>query len=223
MRTDGTVRAGALAGVAGAAVYVVSAFVPGTAPKPDDPVNDVVAHFVDKRGALLAASVLGTLAVGLLLWFVGYLRKAIEEADGPGSPMATVTVASWVALLVIASIGAAFQTAIIWRGADTFDPKLVQASFDIANLSLYSLSAGAALLSVLAPTLVIWRTRMLPRWIVAVGALEIVVNIVELAGIASRRGANAAGYAAGVGPLVWVVWAGALSVLLYRARPAAAS
>jgi glyoxylase-like metal-dependent hydrolase (beta-lactamase superfamily II) len=128
--------------------------------------------------------------------------------------VATVTVAAWVALLVIVIAGKRPLNALVWRGTDQADPKTVQLAFDINNLSLYALSATAVLLSVLAPMIVIWRWRALPRWLLVLGAAEIIANIVELGGLFSRTGANAAGYGDGVGPFLWVLWVAALSVTI---------
>lgn len=219
MTSNTRARVGMLSGVGAAVAYAIGAVLPGTPLKPDDPLPKVISHFVDKRGALLASMVLGAVAVALALFFLGYLRAALSAADDSGSPLATVTVAAWLSLFLIITAGGLLQTAIIWRGADTVDPKLAQAAFDMANLSLFSVSAAAALLSVLGPTIVIWRSRMLPRWLVALGAVEMAINVVELAGIGSRTGANAAGYAGGAGPLVWVIWVAALSVMLFRTQP----
>ena len=88
-------------------------------------------------------------------------------------------------------------------------------AYDVENLTLYALGAGAALVSVLAPTVVIWRTRVLPRWLVWLAAVAIFVDLTSLAGLASRHGVNAGGYAAGLGPFVWVVWVAALSIAIY--------
>lgn len=216
---DESSRLGALTGVAGAALYVASAIVPGSAPKPDAPTAQVVAHYVDKRGPLLVATVLATIAIASMLWFLGYVKETLEQAGPLGSRLATVTVAAWLAALVIASVGAILSIAVIWRGASSFDPKVVQLAYDVENLTLYPLSAGAVLLSVLAPSVVIWRTRVLPRWLVGLGAIEIAINLVELGGLGSRHGANAAGYGAGLGPLVWVAWVAALSTTIYRHPP----
>ena len=109
---------------------------------------------------------------------------------------------------------------IVWRGADSVDPGLVRLAFDAQNLSLYAVTATVALLSVLAPCVVIWRTGVLPRWLVALGAVEIAVNLVELAGMASRTGWNAAGFVFGLGPLVWMIWVAALSITMMMRAPA---
>jgi len=215
-------RAGAGAGLAGAVLYAVSVFVAGAPLKPDDSIDKVITHLVDKRSAILFGSLLALLAVACLLWFLGYLRAFLARTEGDHAPLATVTVVSWIALLVIVVAGSAPLTALIWRGADQADPKTVQLAFDINNLSFFALSATAALLSVLAPMIVIWRSRALPRWLLVLGAVEIAANIVELAGLFTRTGANAAGYGAGVGPFLWVLWVAALSVtLLTKDEPTA--
>jgi len=222
MSDDGWRRVGAGAGFVGAVLYAVSVFVAGAPLKPDDSIAKVVAHLVDKRTAILFGSLLALLAVACLVWFLGYLRAFLAETEGDHAPLATVTLAAWIALLVIVVAGSAPLTALIWRGAGVADVKTVQVAFDISNLSFYAVSATAALLSVLAPTIVIWRWRALPGWLIILGAVEIVANIVELAGLFSRTGLNAAGYGAGVGPFLWVLWVAALSVTLFiRQAPTA--
>jgi hypothetical protein len=206
-------RLGAGAGAAGAVVYVVSAFTAGNPLKPDASVSKIVAHLSDKRGALLAGVLLAVIGVGLLLWFLSYLRVFLAQLEGGRAPLAGVTMASWVTLLVIVVAGATPLTAVIWRGAGV-NPQIASFAFDVSNLSLYSLSAPAATLSVLAPIVVIWRSGALPRWLVVLGSIEIVVNVAELAGLFIRTGSNAAGYVWGVGPFVWVAWVAAVSVAM---------
>ena len=163
------------------------------------------------------------LAGAFLIWFLGYLREFLA-VEGASPALSNVTLVSWVALLVIVVGGTVPLTAVVWEGAGHVDPGLVRLAFDASNLSLYSLSAGVALLSVLAPTIVIWRSGALPRWLVVLGAVEIVANGVELIGIFTRTGANAAGYAAGVGPFVWVLWVAAVSLTMaLRTTPPSSS
>jgi hypothetical protein len=119
-----------------------------------------------------------------------------------------------VALLVIAVAGDTPLAAVIRRGAGGVNPQIASLAFDACKLSLYSLSAPAALLSVLAPIIVIWRSGALPRWLVVLGSVEIVVNLTEMAGPFVRTGRNAGGYVWGIGPLIWAVWVAAVSVAM---------
>ena len=220
---SGWTRAGAGAGLVGAVLYVVSAFVAGSPPKPDDSTATIVAHLQDKRDALLIGSVLALVGLALFLWFLGYLRSLLAEAEAsigePGAPLATITLTSFVVLFAVISGGGAALNVVVWRGAGSFDPTLVRLAFDAQTLSLYAITATVALLSVLAPTVVIARTGVLPRWLVILGAAEIAVNVVELAGFFSRSGWNTGGFVAGLGPLVWVVWVAAVSICMMRRKP----
>jgi hypothetical protein len=212
MKRSGFSRFGAASGAAGAVVYVVSAFAAGVPLKPDASLSHVTAYLSDRRGGLLAGYLLALVAVALFLWFLGYLRGFLAEVEGGKAPLASVTLGSWVALLLVVLAGNTPLIAVVWRGAARVDPQIARFAFDASNLSLYSLSASAVAVSVLATIVLIWRSKALPRWLVAVGAIEIAVNVVEVAGLFSRTGNDAAGYAFGVGPFVWIVWVAAVSL-----------
>lgn len=211
-------RAGAASGVAGALVYAVSAFTAGAPLKPDASLQNVVSHLSDQRSGVLVGVLLAVIAVALLVWFLGYFREFLA-VEGGSPALSNVTLVSWVALLLVAVGGTVPLAAVVWRGAGKVDPGIVQLAFDANNLSLYSMSAAAALLSVLVPVIVIWRSGALPRWLALLGAIEIAANIVELTGLFTRTGANAAGYADGIGPFVWVVWVAAVSIAMVTRSP----
>jgi hypothetical protein len=63
----------------------------------------------------------------------------------------------------------------------------------------------------------------LHRCLAWLGLIEVVGNIAELAGPFSTSGTDAAGYGAGVGPALWILWAAALSIIALAARPRAAA
>ena len=217
-------RFGASAGLVGALIYVVGAFVAGNPPKPDDSKASIVAHFQDKRTAVLLGMALTVVALAFLMWFVGYLRALLAEAEASigdrGAPLATVTLIAFLALFALAGAGGVLLTVVVWRGAGSINPNLVRLAFDAQNLSLYAVTSTAALLSVLAPTVVIARTGVLPRWLIVLGGVEIAVNVIEITGFLIRSGWNTAGYAAGAGPLVWAVWLGAISITMMMRTPA---
>jgi hypothetical protein len=218
----GLSRAGAATGLAGAALYVAGALLPGSAPKPDAATFQVIAFFADKRGALLAGFSLELLALGLLLCFLGYLRAVIADAHPSSTALATSMVAAWVATVAIVAAGTLPAIAIIWRGAPSTDPVLARFAYDIQTLATYAITSTTALVSIGAPSVVIWRTGVLPRWLSVLGAAEIAVNVAELSGLSSRHGALAGGYAFGVGPLLWIMWfaaASACMTLKTRAQP----
>ena len=210
----GPSRAGALTGFAGAALYVAGALLPGSSPKPDAATSQVIAFFADKRGSLLTGFSLELLAVGLLFCFLGYLRAVISGARPSGTAAATSMVAAWVATVAIVAAGTLPAVAIIWRGAPGTDPALARFAYDIQTLATYAITSTVALVSIGAPSVVIWRTGVLPRWLSMLGAAEIAVNLAELSGLSSRHGAFAGGYAFGAGPLLWIAWFAAASACM---------
>jgi hypothetical protein len=212
----GTRTRGAASGVVGAVLYAVSAFTAGSPLKPDASVQRVVRHLMAGRDALLAGVLLNLVATGLLLCFLAYLVSFVAQAEGRRGPLSILTLGAGVGVLAIVTGGQAPLDAVTWAGPTRFDPTVTRLAFDIANLSLYSISAAVVAILVLAPTVVIWRSGALPRWLVAVAALEITLNAVELAGLFSRAGADAGGYAEGLGPFVWLIWVASVSVCLTR-------
>lgn len=209
-------RVSAASGAVGAVLFVASAFTAGSPLRPDAATPEIVTHLSADRDALLAGNLLSLLGVALLIWFLGHLVALVASTEGERAPLSSITVASWVGLLAIVLGGGAPLMAVVWSSAGQIDPGIVRFAFDTSNLSLYSISAPIALVSVLAPTIAIWRSGLLPRWLAVLGVLEMAVNAFELAGMFSRSGDNAAGYALGVGPVVWAAWVACVSVAMIR-------
>ena len=207
-------------GVVGAALYGASASTAGSPLKPDVSVEKIISHLTASRDALLAGVLLNLVATGLLLCFLAYLVSFVAQEEGGRGPLSILTLASGVAVLAIVTGGQVPLDVVTWAGPAHFDPTVTRLAFDIANLSLYPISAVVVMILVLSPTVVIWRSGGLPRWLVGVAAVEITLNAVELGGLFSRAGANAGGYAEGLGPFIWLIWVASLSVCLARRETA---
>jgi len=218
VRTGSTLSA--LTGLAGALLYLIGALLPGAAPKPDATTSEVAHFFTDQRSALLTGLTLELLAVGFLIWFLGALYAYLMSSSPPQTALGMSMVAAFVATIAIVAVGTIPSMAIIWSGTPGLGPDLTQFAYDIQTLATYVASSTTSAISILAPSVIVWRTRVLPRWLCALGAAAIVVNVVELAGLSSRHGTLAGGYAAGLGPLLWIAWfAGASVCLAWRTRP----
>jgi hypothetical protein len=208
-----------LTGLAGVLVYVVAQSVAGLTPAPDADLGEAMERLLVDRAQILAGAALGVVAAALLVAFAVRLRHAMDDAEGGRSSLGTLTLVGWSLLLAIVVLGQLPLLAVVWRdgGDGTGTMQDVQRlAIDLNSLATYALSAPFAALSILGPTVVAWRTGFLPRWLLAVGAVELALNAVELAGIGSTAGWNAAGYAFGLGPVVWLVWVAGASIVLYR-------
>ena len=215
-------RWGAAAGLVGIGLFVAGTYSAGVPPKPDAAAGTVVAHLVDHRTAILAGVAMVSVAIPLLLCFFAALWSVIREAEGPTSPFATAMLVLWVFALGVLVAGRLPLDAVAWRGAGQFDPHTVRLAFDINSLALWALTAPAAALAVLAPSIVIWRTGCLPRWTAWLGVLKALASVPEVIGVFSLTGLNAAGYAGGVGAVTLVAWVtGAAIALLMQLHPGA--
>lgn len=213
-------RTGPAAGLLGLASFAVGSLIAGL-PRPGSPTGLVLAHLTTSRSAVLGGTLLMFLSLPFLLAFLGYFVGLLARAEGSRPLAAAWTAGAWLMLFAVIAAGTIPLAAIAWHSsAAAPPPTLVRLAFDIYSLSLYALSAPIAAASVLAPSVVIWRTRLLPRWLVWLGLLEVGSNIIELAGMSATKGADAAGYAAGIGPLAWIIWAAAISGAALAARPA---
>jgi hypothetical protein len=212
-------RTGPVAGLLGLACFAVGSLIAGL-PMPGSPTGLVLAHLTASRSAVLGGTLLMFLSLPFLLAFLSYFVSLLARAEGSRPLAAAWTAGAWLMLFTVIAAGTIPLAAIAWQGSAAAPPALVRLAFDIYSLSLYALSAPVAAASVLAPSVVIWRTRLLPRWLVWVGLLEVGSNIIELAGMSATKGADAAGYAAGIGPLAWIIWATAISGAALAARPA---
>ena len=204
----------ALSGFAGAVLYLVGVLLPGSPPGPAAAPSRIVAFFVDQRDALLTGFTLQLIALALLICFLGQLRTLVARSGA--LPAATAMTAAWVILSATVLVGTLPAVALVWRGPPAGEPGLVRMAYDMQLLATYAASSTAAFVSIGAPSLVIWRRHILPRWLAVFGVVAMTVNVVELAGLASRTGALAGGYADGAGALLWVLWVAAASVSMAR-------
>jgi len=206
------------AGLLGLGLYAAGSLTAGL-PRPGASVSTVITHLAADRSAVLAGTLLMFLALPFLLLFLGYFWNLLIRAEGPPGILALSAAGAWLLLFAIVAIGIIPFTAVAWHGAAGTPPAIVRLASDMSNLSLYSLSAPAAAASVLAPSAVIWRTGVLPRWLVWLGLAEVTVNGIELAGLMASNGTDAGGYAAGSGPLLWIIWAAAVCASALAAGP----
>jgi hypothetical protein len=205
-----------LTGLAGAVAYVIGAVLPGSAPKPDASVAAIDTFFTGARGLLLTGVAIELVGVALLIVFVGCLYRLMVSAGDAYHGWAATMLVAFTSTVTVVAAGTVPAIAVIWRGAPLPSTDLVRLVYDVETLSTYAVTSTVAALSVAAPAVVIWRSGILPRWLCVFAAVEIVVNVVELIGLASRRGFDTGGYAGGVGALLWVAWFAAASICLAR-------
>ena len=214
----------AAAGILGLVLVIVGFAAPGSLPKADDSGAQVAKFLVDKRGAVLFSAFMLSLGTPFVLWFLGSLRGLLAQVEGGRGALATTFIVGAVLLLALFSVGTLILTTLAWRGPEGLSDAELRFLYGAVVVASTSATAMASAVSVGAPSLLIWRTGVLPKWIAGVGALVILANIGELVGVFSRTGGNAGGSGAGMAAVpLWIIFFLAASITLLRRDAAVVS
>jgi hypothetical protein len=217
-------RLAAAAGILGIVLLIVGFAAGGALPKPDDSSDKIVKFLTDQRGGLLVSAFALTLATPFILWFFGSLRGLLFEVEGGRGALATTFIVAAVILLTLFSVGVLILTTLAWRGPAGLDGTNLRLLYGMVVLASTSATSMASAASVAAPSLLIWRTGVLPKWIAGIGVLVILANIVELVGVFSRTGGNAGGSGAGMAAVpLWIIFFLATSIAMLRRDAAVVS
>jgi hypothetical protein len=193
-----------LTGVAFVALLAATLILTGEGVDPEDGTREVLDHYGDNEDELLIGSFLGGFAVILFLFFAGWLRKVLREAEGPGGVLSAV---SFAGAIVFAGAGAFASTLgiALAESFDDIDPTAVEALNALSWNYFVPFAVGGATF-VLAAGISVVRHGALPRWL---GWAGVVLGI---------AGFTPAGFFAFLLILVWIL---VTSVLLtVRARAA---
>jgi hypothetical protein len=203
-------------------LYAAAMLVGGKPPAPDEPILNVVRYLAEHRTALLWQALLLAPVGPLALWFFATLRGVLVAAEARSAALTNAGFAAAILLFASVTGGSLLLTAVVWRGAEATAPELVRFAYDCAVLALYALSSMLSVASVVAPTIVGWRMRILPGASVVVASALAVANVLELFGLFSVSAPFAAGAAAGwIAIPAYFAWiAGASWALLRRSAPA---
>ena len=196
-----------LTGLLFVVLLIVSFLVAGEPPDAEEPVQEIIDHYVDNDDAIWASTIVGGLSVLSLLFFGSYLRKLFAAAEPPGhgilSPLVLIATA-------IMAVGAGIDMTIavsLVEAVEDVDPAAVQALQALWDNDFMPVAIGVVLL-LLSSGLSIVKYGALPKWL---GWVAIVIAVIGMTPI---------GFAAFPLGGIWVI---IVSILLaVRAgRPAA--
>jgi len=193
-----------LTGVAFVVVVIIGFAVGGEPPDVDSPVREIVDHYVDNKDSVMFGALLEGIAAALFIFFAGYLRKVLSDAEGSTGTLATVALVGAGVLAVGAAIDATISFALA-ETADEIEPTAVQALQALWDNDFMPLALGSGVFF-LASGLSIALHGPLPKWL---GWVAILLGVVSLTPV---------GFFAF---LVGAIWILIVSVMLaLRARPA---
>jgi hypothetical protein len=191
-----------LTGVAFLIVAIVGLIVGGEPPGADEPVQEIVDHYVDNKDSIMVGAGLGGIAATLLVLFAGSLRSALRAAEGPGGVLSAVAFGGAIILAVGASIDGTISFALAER-ADDVEPTAVQALQALWDNDFLPLAVGTQVF-LLAAGLSIVRHAALPKWL---GWVAILLGLISVTPI---------GFAGFLGGSLWIAIVSVLLTLRFR-------
>jgi hypothetical protein len=158
-----------LTGIA-AVVLFIAAFIVhdviGDTPEADAPASVFARYYQEEDGSIWGAGILFSFAAIFFFWFVGTLRAALHAAEGAVGRLAATAFAGGIAtaVLLLAAIGTQVSAAILVSDRDApIAPETAVAYWFMGDGVFLASFYGAAVL-LLATSLVVLRSGVLPRW-----------------------------------------------------------
>jgi hypothetical protein len=208
-------RISAAAGIAAMILLVVGFLLPGAPPKADDSLTEFSDYLVDKRGALLAGTMLIGLGAALLLPFFSALR-AVLEVDGRGRGFAREAFAAGVVTVTINLIGTAILAGAAFEAGGLGDDVLDRAFVDTAA-AVFTMAGFPVAFFFIAAAGAVSASGGLPRWTVPSGYVVGLLQLVSTVAVFAKSGFFAAG--GGFAPLAFLIaaiWIIAVAVVMLR-------
>jgi hypothetical protein len=200
MRRDWIAPATGLAFV----VFAVLSFaIGGEPPGTDDPVEEIVDHYLDNQDAVVASAILATVAALLLVFFANYLRGVLAAAEGGGPRLSPLVLTGAAVMAVGITIDSTIYLALA-ESADDIDPTAVQALQALWDNDFLPIALGTTIFLISAAGSIL-RTGALPRWLGWVGIALAVLSFTPIGWVAFLGGG---------------LWVAALAIVLMRRPPA---
>jgi hypothetical protein len=144
-------------------IVVGSAIVGETPDATEESAQEVVEFYVDNEGEVFAGSLLFGLGGLLLLFFGGWLRRILRDAEGPTGILSAVAFGATVVFAVGAAVSATLGVALA-DTADDIDPIAVEALNAFSWNYYVPFAVGVSALMISTGLSVI-RHGALPKWL----------------------------------------------------------
>jgi hypothetical protein len=182
--------------------------------------RQVINEMARDREGLLFSNLLGTLSFFFFLFFLGSLYNTLRRAEGDTGWLSLLALGGGLVLTAVHSLESVVSYALAWHVAHEGDVAVVTALGDIGDLVAYFYAVPLAVMFV-AASLVVYRTRVLPRWIAWVGFLAGAVWLVGAVGVLDPQNGPLTAVGFGGGLVLYWFWIFATSIALMRQSEAA--
>ena len=113
-------------GIVFVVLLAVTLILAGDGVDPKDGAEEVLQYYSDNEGEVMASGFLGGFAVIFFLFFAGWLRKVLREAEGPGGALSAVSFAGAIVFAVAGAIASTLGIALA-ESFDDIDPTALEA------------------------------------------------------------------------------------------------
>ena len=214
-------RYGAAAGVAFAALILVSYFMVPSPPHVDAGARKIGDYFANNRRAVLTSNLIGTFGVLAFIWFLGHLRHVLNRAEGGVEALSPIVYGAGMATAVVGMLSAIPGTVLAFSAHEEIinsNAGIVRLLYDMSTImgSLLALAAG---LFAVAAAMAMVRKELVGPWLGWVGLA--VAGLDWISGGAGFYVTKYSGFWAGFGLvalLAFVAWVLAASAVMLR-RP----
>ena len=200
-------RLGGIGGILFVILFFRSNLTPPDAPVPTPGPKDVVAYFTDRQdGILLYNGLLLIFAAFFFLWFLGALHGVLRSVEGGSGGISSVALAGGLVFITLVLAGAAVE--IVYPATlARFENFQADAQLGFLSLALSGWMYRFALagMSVLiAASVVVLGTGVMPRWVALVGFVAALFALLR--------------FLIPLGGILGLVWVLAVSALMLVSR-----
>ena len=201
-----------LTGVLFVILVILSFTIGGEPPDHEEPVQEIVDHYVDNKDSVQFGAFLSALAGASFIFFFGYLRKVLRAAEGENGMLSLLAVIG----AAIVATGAAIDGTISFALAeaaddvpDEVDPVAIQALQVLWDNDFLPFALGSFVLLIATGASIV-RHGALPKWL---GWVALVLGILSVTPV---------GFFAFLVVAVWILVLSVMLMMRARSGPAPA-
>jgi hypothetical protein len=134
-----------LSGAVGLGLLLVALVLPGAPPRADQSASSFTATLVDHRAAFVRGTVVASVAVLLLLWFLAGVAMIVRAVDGRnGGSSLSIALGGGFGVTVL-YVGMLLFNGVAFRAASMHEPGVVRAAVDTGNMLIEASKFGFAM------------------------------------------------------------------------------
>jgi hypothetical protein len=206
----------AISGLLFVAAWIVGLLV-ASPPAVTTPMANLIAYYEAHRAMVMLQAYLANGLTGILLMvFVAALQRALRRAEGASSTLSNLLLVAGAVVTSLSCLEALFVQVLANHIVATHDAAVIRTLLEL-NVEIDTFKLSILGIMIAAASLLGWRVKAVPPWLVWVGVVEALLLVVASGNtLFPGEVLTIALYVSGVGLLVW---AAAVSIVMgWRGR-----